>query len=74
MKRYKLRCAYCGSEVYKYEWLLKLRLILTNKYTLNCPVCHKKSIWLHIFHLRHDSTNKEEQLFNKSKIWESRIK
>lgn len=73
MKKYSVRCPYCGSETGKWEWWLKLKLIFTNQYMHHCPVCHKKSTWLYIFHLRHDSTNKEEQLFNKSKLWDDRI-
>ena len=42
MKKYKLRCQYCGAIIQKYEWWLKLRLIFTNRYVQNCPVCHKK--------------------------------
>lgn len=74
MRKYKLRCQYCGAETHKYEWLLKIRLIFTNKYILDCPTCHKKTSWLYIFHLRHDSTDKVEQKFNKGKIFDNRIK
>lgn len=73
MKKYKIRCPYCGSTYEQWEWLLKLRLIFVEKFNYLCPVCHKKSTWLYIFHLRHDSTNKEEQLFNKSKLWDDRL-
>ena len=73
MKRYKLRCQYCGKEIYKYEWLLKLRLIFTNRYILDCPKCHKKTSWLYIFHLRHDSTDPVEKEFNRNKLWDDRI-
>lgn len=74
MKTYAIRCPFCGASKQKSELLLKLQLLFKNIYVLNCDVCHKKSTWLYIFHLRHDSTNKEEQVFNKSKIWESRIR
>ena len=29
-KKYRLKCQYCGSDEYKWEWLLKLQLIFTN--------------------------------------------
>lgn len=74
MKKYNIRCAYCGSTISKWEWLLKLRLVFTDKYVHHCPVCHKQSTWINIFHLRHESTDPDEKLFNRSKIWESRIR
>ena len=73
MKKYTIRCPYCGSEHKKYEWLLKLFLLHRNTYTHHCPVCHHKSVWLYIFHLRHESTNKGEQLFNKMKLFDDRL-
>lgn len=74
MKKYKIRCPYCGSTYERWEWLLKLKLIATDHLTYICPVCHKKSKWLYIFHLRHDSTDKEEQMFNKGKLFDNRIR
>ena len=74
MKKYKIRCPYCGSTYEQWEWLLKLRLIFVEKFNYLCPVCHKKSTWLYIFHLRHDSTNKEERIFNKTELFDKRIR
>ena len=73
MKHYTIRCPYCGATTTKWEWLLKLLLIFTNTYHHNCSVCHHKSTWLYLFHLRHDSTNKTEQIFNKGKLFDDRI-
>ena len=72
MKKYKLRCSYCGSTIYKYEWLLKLHYIFFKSYTLNCKVCHKKSKWITHFVLKHDQ-DKEEKLFNKGALFDERI-
>ena len=72
MKKYKLRCSYCGSTIQKYEWLLKLHYIFFKSYTLNCKVCHKKSRWINQFILKHDA-NKKEHLFNKMKLFDDRI-
>ena len=73
MKKYKIRCPFCGSEVERWEWLLKLKLVFSNQYTHHCTICHKKSTWLYLFHLRHDSTDPTEKLFNKGKLWDDRI-
>lgn len=73
MKKYNIRCPYCGSEHKKLEILLKMFLLTRNTYTHHCPVCHHKSVWLYIFHLRHESTNKGEHLFNKMKLFDDRI-
>ena len=72
MRKYKLRCAYCGSTIHKYETLLKLHFILHNSYTLNCPICHKKSRWITHFTLKHDQ-DKKERHFNKGKLFDDRI-
>ena len=73
IKHYTIRCPFCGSQINKNETILKLRLLFTNTYYLNCPVCHHKSAWLYIFHLRHDSTDKTEKLFNKGKLFDDRL-
>lgn len=73
MKKYKLRCSYCGATTHKYEWLLKLHYIFFKSYTLNCPVCHKQSKWITNFVLKHDTINKEEKLFNKGALFDERI-
>ena len=72
MRRYKLRCSYCGSTIKKYEPLLKLHFIFFKSYTLNCKVCHKKSRWINQFILKHDA-NKKEHHFNKGKLFDDRI-
>ena len=74
MKKYTIRCPYCGSTYERWEWLLKLEMIATDKLTYLCPNCHKKSTWIYIFHLRHDSTDPKEKQWNRSKIWDNRIK
>ena len=74
MKKYKIRCPYCGSTVERWEWWLKFKLIFTNKYYFNCPICHHKSTWLYIFHLRHESTDSIEKHFNRGKLFDDRIR
>ena len=73
MKKYKIRCPYCGATTQKWEWWLKFKLIFKNTIYHHCPICHHKSSWLYIFHLRHESTDPSEKQFNRSKLWESRI-
>ena len=72
MKQYSLRCSYCGSTIKKYEPLLKLHFIFFKSYTLNCPICHKKSRWITHFILKHDQ-DQHERIFNKSKLFDDRI-
>ena len=72
-KKYLLKCQYCGSYDYKYEWLLKLRLIFTNRIYYHCRVCHHTTSYLNSFHLRHDSMDKKEKEFNRSKLFDDRI-
>ena len=72
MKTYSIRCSYCGSTIKKYEPLLKLHFIFHKSYTLNCPICHKKSRWINQFILKHDA-NKNEHHFNKGKLFDDRI-
>lgn len=73
MKQYTIKCAYCGATTKKMEWLLKLHFILHTTYTLNCPVCHKKTVWITHFLLKHDTLNNHEQTYNKSKLFDDRI-
>ena len=72
MKHYTIRCSYCGAKINKNEALLKLHFIFYKSYTLDCPVCHKKSRWINQFILRHDA-NKKEHHFNKMKLFDDRI-
>ena len=72
-KKYRLKCQYCGSDEYKWEWLLKLQLIFTNRIYFHCPVCHHTTSYLHIFHLRHDSLDQKEKFFNKGKLFDDRL-
>ena len=72
MKHYTIRCSYCGAKTEKNEALLKLHFIFFKSYTLNCPICHKKSRWINQFILKHDA-NKNEHHFNKGKLFDDRI-
>lgn len=71
--KYKLRCQYCGYEDYQTLWILKIKLIFTNKIYHNCPSCHKTNCFKNIFHLRHDSTDSIEKNRNRNKLWDNRI-
>lgn len=73
-KKYSLRCQYCGHIQYKTLWILKLKLIFTNKIYYNCPKCHKTNCFLNIFHLRHESTDSKEKENNRNKLWDSRLR
>lgn len=73
-KWYRLHCNHCGSDKWIPFWLLKLRFIFSNQYHHHCPVCHKQSTFQIQFNIIHDTMDKSEKLFNKSKIWDNRIK
>jgi len=73
LKRYSFRCPFCGSEETKWEWWLKLLLIFTDHYYYDCPICHHRSSWLYIFHLRHESTDPKEKNFNKLPLFDERL-
>ena len=72
--KYRFRCNYCGYEQYKWLWLLKLSLILSDKKIISCPRCHKTSCYINIFHLRHDSTDSLEKNMNREKLFDDRIR
>ena len=73
MKKYNLRCHYCGNVVCKWEWLLRFKLVFKDTYYLNCPKCHKVNCYKQFFHLRHDSTDSLEKNRNKEKLWDDRL-
>ena len=74
MKQYTIRCSYCGSTINKNEALLKLHFIFYKSYTLNCKVCHKKSVWINNFVLKHDTLDKEEKNFNRMTLFDERLR
>ena len=69
---YKLRCPYCGNEIYKPYLYLIFKHILKNKFYYACPICHKSTCYVSIFRTVTDHTDKEERELNK-KIWDSRL-
>lgn len=72
-KKYRIRCAYCGFEEYKWEWLLKLKLIFKDHYYYNCEKCHKINCYRFFFHLKHDSTDALEKNRNKQRLFDNRM-
>lgn len=70
--KYKFKCQYCGTISTKLLWLLKIKLIFTDKIYYTCPNCHKTNCFVSIFHLRHDSTDSIEKNRNKGKLWDDR--
>ena len=74
MKRYEIRCPYCGATSKKIEVLLKINVLFKDYYYHTCSVCHHQSTWWNKFHLRHDSTSKKEKEANKGKLFDDRIR
>lgn len=73
MKKYTIRCNYCGATVTRYEWWLKLKLIFSDKIYHTCDVCHHTSCYRHFFRLVHDSTDDKEKEMRKLKKWDDRL-
>lgn len=73
MKHYTIRCPYCGATHNTPTILLKLRLLFKDKIYHNCTVCHHKSAWINIFHLRHESMDQEEKSFNRRPLFDGRL-
>lgn len=71
-KQYGLKCEYCGIRKYYALWWIKLKLIFTDTIVFTCPVCHKTTAYVNIFHLRHDSMSSLEKNRNKEKLWDDR--
>ena len=64
MRKYNLRCNYCGHDDYHNYFFLILKLLLKGEIYHHCKVCHKLSRYRLVAHLAHDSNTKEKQ-FNK---------
>ena len=71
--KYKIRCNHCGSYKWRALWILKLQFIFKDKIVTTCPDCHKKSSWVMVYHIVHDTTDKDEKLFNKQDLWDKRL-
>ena len=71
--KYRFRCNYCGNEEYALLWLLKLKLIFSNKIYRNCSKCHKKNAYYYFFHLYHESSDPKEKEFNRKNLWDKRM-
>lgn len=71
--KYRLHCNYCGCDYYIPFFLLKIRFLFTDKVYHTCSCCHKKSCYQIFYHIVHDSTNKNEKLFNREMMWDIRL-
>ena len=73
-RKYVIRCPYCGYESRKTLVLLKLDILFSERYVHVCPRCHKHSVWVQDFLLKHDFTDKLEKEANKGQLFDERIR
>ena len=64
MKKYNLRCPYCGQKNIKLKFWLYLKLIIKGSIRSQCKNCSKQSRYILISHIVHD-VDSDERLFNK---------
>lgn len=69
---YRLRCPYCGNEIYKPYFYLVIKHLFRNKSYYACPKCHKSTCYVSAFRTVNDHTDKQERELNKN-IWEKRL-
>ena len=72
-KWYRLHCNYCGCDHYIPFFLLKIRYLFTDKVYYTCSCCHKTSNYRIFYHIIHDTTDRDELLFNKEMKWDVRM-
>ena len=71
MKKYNLRCQYCGTGHYVPEILFKIKLLFNGKVYVKCSKCRLVSTYRLVSHIVHDSMDLNEKEFNKTfrDIW-----
>ena len=72
-KKYRLHCHYCGCDYYIPFFYLKLKYLFTDKIYHTCSCCHKTSNYRIFYHVVHDTTDKDEKIFNKETLWDIRL-
>ena len=65
MKRYNLRCQYCGHDHKVNKTLLYLKLVLLGEVRSQCKACMRQSRHILVSHIVHDA-DKHEREFNHS--------
>ena len=63
MKKYNLRCNYCGSDHYTSYFFLMLRLLVCGEVSYVCSDCGNMSVYILVSHIVHNtvSVNEKEQ-------------
>lgn len=64
MKKYNLRCNYCGHDHYVWDWWLRFKLITFGEVRRQCPECSQLTRYRLIGHIAHDGDKKEKE-YNK---------
>ena len=64
MKRYNLRCNYCGLDHFVTWWWLVVRLVTLGSVRSQCKRCSRQSRYVLVSHVVHDADNTERG-FNK---------
>lgn len=73
MRKWKIRCNYCGDETYENYYYLLLKRVFKPKYYRTCNKCHKTSAYLFMPHIVHDTIDKKEKEMNKQQLWDERM-
>lgn len=71
MKKYNLRCNYCGQDHYISYFFFMLRLLVKGKVYVKCGNCRYVSSYVFVGHIVHDTVDIDEKRFNKSldNVW-----
>jgi len=65
MKKYNLRCNYCGSDHYTSYFFLMLRLLVHGEVCYVCSNCGNMSNYILVSHIVHNTISVKEKEHNK---------
>lgn len=76
MRKYNLRCGYCGSDRNVPYFFLVLRLVLFGGVFVRCKCCGRWSDYVLVSHIVHDSLSVREKEHNriednKRRVWKN---
>lgn len=76
LKRYNLKCPYCGTDHYVPYWMVRARFLLHGECSWHhhCRVCHKATTKKIQFNIVNDHTDKDERIMNGKPLWDRRIR
>lgn len=66
MRKYNLRCGYCGSDHNVRYFFLMLRLLVWGKVYVKCSNCSNVSAYIFVGHIVHDTVDGKEKELNRN--------